>query len=177
LELIPTQEEVLKVLRDTGALRKGHFEYSSGLHSEEYLNPALALRYYQHARTLGVALSRKVRAHTELRAMIGDLSIVAPDASGIPVAYAVCEALRANQVYWAERDGPDQPLRYRQGVGEKRGEKVLMVDDILRTGKRLSELRKLVEDSGDQVMGLAVMIYQPNPDTISFDPLPFFYLV
>ena len=54
MELIPTQEEVLKVLRETGALRKGHFEYPSGLHSEEYLNPALALRYYQHARTLGV---------------------------------------------------------------------------------------------------------------------------
>ncbi|MBC8167565.1 MAG: phosphoribosyltransferase, partial [Bryobacteraceae bacterium] len=62
------------------------------------------------------------------------------------------------------------------GVGEKVGEKVLMVDDILRSGRRLTELRKLVEASGDEVVGLAVMIYQPNPESPSFDPLPFFYL-
>jgi len=153
LELIPTQAEVTRLLQETGALRSGHFEYPSGLHSEEYVNVPLAMRYYQNARTLGVALSRKVRSHTELRAMIGDLSIVAPHASGIPVAYAVCEALRANQVYWAERAGPDLPLHYRPGVGEKKGEKVLMVDDILRTGRRMTELRRLVEESGDEVSG------------------------
>lgn len=176
MELIPTQEEVIRLLEETGALRSGHFEYPSGLHSKDYVNVPLAMRYYQNARTLGVALSRKVRSHTELRAMIGDLSIVAPASGGIPVAYAVCEALRASQVYWAERDGPDQPLHYRAGVSEKKGEKVLLVDDILRTGRRLTELKQLVEDSGDQVVGMAVMIYQPNPETPSFEPLPFFHL-
>jgi orotate phosphoribosyltransferase len=176
MELIPTQEEVIRLLRETGALRRGHFIYPSGLHSEEYLQLALAMRYYQHARTLGVALSRKVRAHTELRAMISELSIVAPGTGGIPVAYAVCEALRADQVYWAERDSTGQPLYFRKGVSEEKGEKVLMVDDMLRSGRRLSELRQLVERTGDEVVGLAVMVYQPNPDTATFDPLPFFYL-
>jgi len=176
MELIPTQEEVLQLLRDCGALRNGHFEYQSGLHSEEFLNPALATRYYQHARTLGVALSRKVRAHTELRAMIQDLSVVSPGTGGIPVAYAVCEALHASQVYWAERDSPELPLHFQQGVGEKKGEKVLMVDDILRSGRRLTELRKMVIDLGDEPVGLGVLIYQPNPEAPSFDPLPFFYL-
>ncbi len=176
MELIPTQEEVLQLFRDCGAIRHGHFVTPSGLHSEIYLNVALAMRYYQNARTLGVALSRRVRAHTELRAMIPQLSVVSPGAPGIPVAYAVCEALRANQVYWAERDSPDQPLRFRQGVSEKVGEKVLMVDDILRTGRRLTELKSLVEQIGDQPVGLAVMVYQPNPETPSFEPLPFFYL-
>jgi orotate phosphoribosyltransferase len=177
MELIPTQDEVIRLLRDTGALRTGHFIYPSGLHSEEYLQLAMAMRYYQHARTLGVGLSRKVRAHTELRAMIGELSIVAPGTGGIPVAYAMCEALRANQVYWAERDDPKQPLYFRAGVSEqKRGEKVLLADDMLRSGRRLTELRKVVEDLGDEVVGLAVMVYQPNPQTQSFGDLPFFYL-
>ena len=176
MELIPTQEEVLHLLRKTGALRKGHFVYPSGLHSEEGLQLALAMRYYQNARTLGVALSRKVRAHTELRAMISDLSVVAPGASGVPVAYAVCEALRASQVYWAERDSPKDPLHFRQGVSAETGEKVLMVDDMLRSGRRLSELKRFVEQNGDAVVGLAVMVYQPNPETPSFDSLPFFYL-
>jgi orotate phosphoribosyltransferase len=176
MELIPTQEEVLQLFRKCGALRTGHFETPSGLHSEEHLNVALAMRYYENARILGVALSRKVRFHSELRAMIGELSIVSPGTGGIPVAYAVCEALRAQQVYWAERETPTSPLHFRQGISEKEGEKILMVDDILRTGRRLTELQKMVQSIGDQVVGLAVMVYQPNPETPSFEPLPFFYL-
>jgi len=176
MQLVPTQEDVLDLLRKTGALRKGHFAYPNGLHSEEYLAVALAMRYYQHARTLSVGLSRKLRANSELRAMVPELSIVAPATGGLPVAYGVCEALRANQVYWAERDDPNQPLRFRQYMKQVRGEKVLLVDDILRTGSKLGQLRALVEGNGAEVVGLAVMIYQPNPHTPSFDPLPLYYL-
>ena len=176
MELIPTHDEVVQLLRETGALRKGHFAYPNGLHSEDYLQVALAMRHYQHARTLGVGLSRKFRANSELRAMIPELSIVAPATGGLPVAYSVCEALRANQVYWAEREEPGQPLRFRQYLEQRPGEKVLLVDDILRTGRKLTELRKLVESSGGEVIGLGVIIYQPNPKTPSFDPLPLYYL-
>lgn len=101
MHLVPTQEEVIALLRDTGALRDGHFEYPNGLHANEYLQVALALRYHQVARTLSVGLSRLLRANTELSAMIPELSIVAPATGGLPVAYGVCEALRARQVYWA----------------------------------------------------------------------------
>jgi orotate phosphoribosyltransferase len=176
MHLVPTQEEVVDLLRQTGALRTGHFAYPNGLHSEEYLQVALAMRYYQHARTLSVGLSRKLRADTELRAMIPELSIVAPATGGLPVAYGVCEALRANQVYWAEREEPNQPMRFRQYVQQHPGEKVLLVDDILRTGSKLRELRALVERNGAEVVGLGVMIYQPNPHTPKFDPLPLYYL-
>src|SRR5918999_1500116 len=122
MELIPTHDEVVGLLRETRALRSGHFAYPNGLHSEEYLQVALAMRYYQHARTLSVGLSRKLRADSELRAMIPELSIVAPATGGLPVAYGVCEALRANQVYWAEREEPDQPMRFRQYMEQRRGE-------------------------------------------------------
>jgi orotate phosphoribosyltransferase len=56
------------------------------------------------------------------------------------------------------------------------GEKVLLVDDILRTGRKLTELRRLVEARGGEVVGLAVVVYQPNPQTPDFSPLPLFYL-
>src|SRR6266542_1549389 len=111
MQLVPTQNEIIALLRQTGALRDGHFEYSNGLHSDEYLQVALAMRHYQHAKTLSVALSRLVRANPEIRAMIPELSIVAPATGGLPVAYGVCEALRAKQVYWAERDDEDKPMR------------------------------------------------------------------
>lgn len=176
MHLVPTQEEVIELLTKTGALRQGHFEYSNGLHSNEYLQPALALRRYEDARVLGVALSRKLRANTEIRTLIPQLSIVAPATAGLPVAYAVCEALRAHQVYWAERENEHEPMRFRDYLDVTPGEQVLLVDDILRTGKKLSEIKRLVENKGGQVVGLAVMIYQPNPKCVNFDPLPFYYL-
>jgi orotate phosphoribosyltransferase len=176
MHLVPTQEEVIELLRQTGALREGHFEYPNGLHANEYLQVALAMRYYQHARTLSVGLSRLLRANSELRAMVPELSIVAPATGGLPVAYGVCEALRARQVYWGERGDDSATLRFRQYLNQKKGEKVLLVDDILRTGSKLTELKQLVESNGAEVVGLAVMIYQPTPKTPSFDPLPFYYL-
>ncbi len=120
MHLLPTHDEVVRVLRDTGALRDGHFVYTDGLHSNEYLQVPLAMRYYQHAKTFSVGLSRLIRANTEIRPLIPELSIVAPATGGLPVAYGVCEALQAKRVYWAERDGDspsaEDPLRFRQFI-------------------------------------------------------------
>ncbi len=176
MHLIPTQNEVVGLLRETGALRDGHFEYRSGLHSNEYLQLPLAFRYYQHQRTLTVALSRLLRANPELRAIIPELSIVAPANAGLPVAYGICEALRAKQVYWAEQEDNNSPLRFRQYLEPTPGEPVVVVDDILRSGQKLSQLKRLLESRGALVAALAVVIYQPNPKTEDFGPLPFYYL-
>jgi orotate phosphoribosyltransferase len=176
MHLLPTPEEVVRVLRETGALRDGHFEYPSGVHSNEYLQVPLAMRYYQHARTLSVGLSRLLRANPEIRAIIPELSIVAPATGGLPVAYGVCEALRAKQVYWAERDEDQQPLRFRQYLEQHPGEQVVLVDDILRSGNKLTEMKTLLESRGATVVGLAVIIYQPTPKTRDFGSLPLYYL-
>lgn len=176
MHLLPTQDEIVGVLRETGALRNGHFEYPSGLHSDEYLQVPLAMRYYQHARTLSVGLSRLLRANSEIRAMIPQLSIVAPATGGLPVAYGVCEALRAHQVYWAERNDDGRPLRFRQFLEQSPGESVVLVDDILRSGTKLTQMRALLESRGATVLGLAVVIYQPTPQTKEFGSLPLYYL-
>lgn len=176
MHLVPTQEEVVALLEQTGALRRGHFEYPNGLHCDEYLQVALAMRYYQHAKTLSVGLSRLLRANPEIRTMIPELSIVAPATGGLPIAYGVCESLRAHQVYWAEQEDESRPLRFRQYLEQVPGEKVLLVDDILRSGRKLTELKKLVESKGGEVVGLAVIIFQPTPKTPDFSPLPFYYL-
>ena len=176
MQLVPAQDEVVALLRRTGGLRDGHFEYGNGLHASEYLQVALTMRYYDAAKILSVGLSRRLRAHADIRAMIPELSIVAPATGGLPVAYGVCEALRARQVYWAERENTNEPLHFRQYLEVKPGEKVLLVDDILRSGSKLAQLKTLVEERGGEVVGLAVVIYQPNPSVINFDPLPFYYL-
>ena len=176
MHLIPSQEEVVGLLRQTGAIRDGHFEYPNGLHANEYMQVQLAMRYFQHAKVLSVGLSRLLRGNPEIRAIIPELSIVSPDTGGLPVAYGVCEALRAHQVYWADRREGNGAMRFRQYLQQLPGEKVLLVDDILRSGKNLSELKRLVESSGAEVVGLAVIVYQPTPRTIDFSPLPFYYL-
>ena len=176
MHLVPTQEEVVQLLRRTGAIRDGHFEYPNGLHATEYIQVQLAMRYYQHAKVLSVGLSRLLRANPEIRAMIPELSIVSPDTGGLPVAYGICEALRAHQVYWADRKDGSGGLQFRQYLEQKPGEKVLLVDDILRSGRNLVELKRLVESTGAEVVGLAVIVYQPTPKTADFSPLPFFYL-
>jgi orotate phosphoribosyltransferase len=176
MQLIPSEDEVVAVLRETGALRDGHFEYPTGLHSNEYLQVPLALRYSQHQRMLSVGLSRKLRANPEIRAITSELSIVTPMTGGLPVAYGVCEAIRAKQVYWAERDHDAEGLHFRQYLEPAPGEQVVLVDDILRTGTKLAELKTLLESYGASVVGLAVVIYQPTPNTLDFGNLPLYYL-
>jgi orotate phosphoribosyltransferase len=176
MHLIPTNDEVIAMLRETGALRDGHFEHANGMHSDEFLEVALAFRYYQYAKILSVGLSRRLRANSEIRAMIRDLSFVAPKTGGLPVAYGVCEALRANQVYWTEEEPTSSRMRFKRFVEPAPGEKVLLVDDVLRSGRRLTKLRELMESKGAEIVGVAVAVYQPNPSVADFGNLPFFYL-
>jgi orotate phosphoribosyltransferase len=176
MHLVPTEDEVFALLRRTGGLREGHFEYAGGLHTKEYVQVPLTMRNYEAAKILSVGLSRLLRAHSDIRAVIPELSIVAPATGGLPVAYGICEALRAHQVYWAERQNDREPLHFREFLELTPGEKVLLVDDILRSGRRLSELKKLVEDKGGDVVAVAVVIHQPQPGAATFDPLPFYSL-
>ena len=176
MHLVPTEEEVLELLRRTGGLREGHFEYPNGLHTREYLQVPLAMRYYETAKILSVGLSRLLRAHADIRAVIPELSIVAPANGGLPVAYGICEALRAHQVYWAERESEGEPLQFREFFELKPGEKVVLVDDVMRTGRNLVELKRLVEDKGGEVIAVAVVVSQPLPGAATFDPVPFYSL-
>ena len=153
----------------TGALRTGHFAYPNGLHSEDYLQVALAMRYYQHAKVFSVGLSRKLRANSELRAMIPELSDCHAGNRGAPgrlrCVRSACAPIRSI--------GPSARCRgsrcaFGSSWNQHKGEKVLLVDDILRTGNKMQELKKLAEEAGAEVVGLAVMIYQPTPKTPKF---------
>jgi orotate phosphoribosyltransferase len=177
MQLQPAPEDVIHLLRENGALRTGHFRDPNGLHSNEYLQVPIAMRDYKTARMLSVGLSRLLRANPETRPLIADLSIVAPATGGLPVAYGVCEALQAKRVYWAERESETKPLRFRQFIEPGPGEPVVLVDDIMRSGRKLTEMRALLESYGAIVVALAVIVYQPTPKTKLFGALPLLHLV
>jgi orotate phosphoribosyltransferase len=67
-------------------------------------------------------------------------------------------------------------MHFRQFLEPMKGEQVVIVDDILRTGQKLAELKHLLEARGAIVAGLAVIIYQPTPKTLDFGSLPLYYL-
>ena len=175
MDVLPSQEDVVRILRETGALRTGHFEFPNGSHSNEYLQVPLAMQHYQHARTLCVGVSRLLRANQEIRALIPKLSIVSPATGGLPVAYGICEALRARKAYWAERDGSGR-YRFRPFIHPEPGEPVILVDDILHSGRNLADLKATLEDCGANVLGLAVIVHQPTPHTHNFGALPIYHL-
>ncbi len=175
MHLLPTPDEIIRILKDTGALRRGHFELPNGKHTDQFLQLPLALRYYQHCRTLSVALSRLLRANLEISALVPELSVVTPASGGLPVAFGIAEALRTRQVYWAENEGGR--LRFRQYMEDHQGEKVILVDDTLRTGQKLHELKALLESAGATIMALAVVVDQPHGRRLQFDHIPLYSLV
>lgn len=176
MDLLPSSDDVVRILRETGGLREGHFQFPNGSHSSEYLQIPLAMRHYQHAKVLSVGVSRLIRANTELRAMIPELSIVSPATGGLPVAFGICEALRARRAYWAEREGETGKYRFRPFIEPEPDEPIILVDDILHSGRNLADLKETLESYGAKVVALAVVVYQPTPQTHNFGSLPLYYL-
>ena len=174
MQLIPTVEEIIPLLRESGALRDGHFEYSNGLHTDQHINTALTMRSYRTAKILSVALSRLLRANSELRTWMPELSIVAATPAGEPVAYGLAEVLKPKQVYWAEKEDPRKPMHFE--IKTAPGEHIILVDDILRSGQLLNEAKTLLEFNGALVVGVAVLLHQPTPQTVDFGSLPIYSL-
>jgi orotate phosphoribosyltransferase len=177
MEIIPTQDEIVALLRDAGALRDGHFEYSNGVHTNLHVDPALAMRSYQTAKILTVALSRKLRQHSELRALLNDASIIAATPNGMQIAYGLSYVLAPHHVYWVEKRSRNTPMAFRPFLEPHKGEKVILVDDILRSGKLMAEAKALIESYGAEVIAMAVLASLPTPKTLRFDPLPVYWIV
>src|ERR1043165_5478260 len=146
VELIPSQEAVMQSLQRTGAFREGHFVYPSGRHSPHYFQMPLAFRYYDTARVLAVALSRKFRLDRDISSKLPKVAIISPGAGGIPVAFGVREALSAEQIYWAEQE--EGKRMFRQYVNQGEINPCIIVDDIIRSGKAIEETARLVKELG-----------------------------
>src|SRR6184192_1863950 len=87
VQLIPSPEEIMQILKRTGAFREGHFVYPNGKHTAHYFQMPLAFRYYDTARVLAVALSRKFRVDRDISSQLPKVSIISPSSGGIPVAF------------------------------------------------------------------------------------------
>jgi len=170
VELIPSQDAVMQILKRTGAFREGHFIYPNGKHSPHYFQMPLAFRYYDTARVLAVALSRKFRLEKDISSQLPKVSVISPSSGGIPVAFGVRDALNAEQIYWAEQE--QNKRQFRQYVNQGEVNPCIMVDDIIRSGHAIEETIGLVKSLGSRIIGCgAIVRFDTAPDEVEGGPI------
>ena len=165
VQLIPSPEEIMQILKKTGAFREGHFVYPNGKHTAHYFQMPLAFRWYDTARVLAVALSRKFRVDRDIASQLPKVSIISPSSGGIPVAFGVRDALSAQQIYWAEQEGGKR--MFRQYVNQGDIAPCIIVDDIIRSGHAIEETVELVRSLGAPIIGCgAIVRFTSAPDNL-----------
>ena len=141
-------EEIIEVFRRTGALLEGHFILSSGLHSETYLQCAIALQSPADAAQFGAAIADNFS---------GDRiqTVASPAIGGLVIGYEVARQLGVRFI-WTEREAGQMTLR--RGFSVKEGERVLVVEDVITTGGSTRETIAALREAGAEVVSAASII-------------------
>jgi len=153
-----TREELLKMFEVAGAIRHGHFELSSGLHSATYVQCALVLQYPRFAERLGQALA----------ALFSDAridAVVSPALGGLIIGQEVARALPSPKdtigggvpALFVERDASGT-MALRRGFALQRDQHVLVVEDVWTTGGSTQETIHVVEEVGGRVVAVGALI-------------------
>jgi orotate phosphoribosyltransferase len=156
------REELMAMFESAGAIRHGHFELSSGLHSGMYMQCALVLQYPRFAEKLGQSLA----------SLFGDLeldAVVSPAMGGLIIGHEVARALPEGKSYgdgpvgsgvpaiFVERDASGS-MTMRRGFSLRTGQHVLVVEDVWTTGGSTREAMRVIEDAGGRVVAAGALI-------------------
>jgi len=153
-----TREELLKMFEVAGAIRHGHFELSSGLHTATYVQCALVLQYPRFAEKLGQALA----------ALFSDAridAVVSPALGGLIIGHEVARALPSPKdtvgggvpALFVERDASGT-MTLRRGFTLHPDQHVLVVEDVWTTGGSTQETMHVVEEAGGRVVAAGALI-------------------
>ncbi len=152
------QKQIFEIFEKAGALLKGHFLLSSGLHSDVYFEKFQVLQYPEYVETL-------CRKMASLFKDDGIQVVVGPTTGGVIIAYEVAKSLGTRSII-AE---PGETGRiFKRGFSIDPGEKVLIVDDILTTGGSIREVIELVEKCKGDIQGIGVLLDRSGGE-IKFD--------
>ena len=151
-------EESLKILKETNALLDGHFILSSGLHSAQYIQCAQLLSKPHMSAEFCKSLAEKISK--EFKEI--DL-ILSPAMGGVVIGYEIGRLLKKETIF-SERVEGQFKLRRDFQIAKK--SKVLIVEDVITTGKSSIECSKLVEIAGAEVLGFACLIDRSNRNSL-----------
>ena len=147
-------KESLKILKETDALIEGHFILSSGLHSDKYIQCAKLLSKPQKAKDLCQSLAEKISEN------FNDFNLVlSPAIGGIVIGYEIGRLLNVETIF-AER--VNKIFQLRRGFEIKKNHKILIVEDVITTGKSSLECSVLAEKLGAEIIGFASLIDRSN---------------
>ena len=138
-------------LSASGSHRSGHFRLSSGLHSSDYLQLALHLAVPRRARHAGRTLAETIRSVMETPDLV-----VSPAIGGLIIGHETASALDLPFLF-AERD-QDGAMALRRGFAVERGQRVVVVEDVITTGGSVREVIETVEQDGGRVVGIGALV-------------------
>ena len=142
------EKDILKIFKSEKALLTGHFLLSSGLHSPNYMQCALLLQKPWVAETLCKALAK------QLSGLKVDV-VIGPALGGMIVSYEIGRALKVRSIFAERVDGT---LVLRRGFELKKNEKVLVVEDVITTGKSTQEVIDIVKDHDAKLVAVASIV-------------------
>ena len=147
-------EEYFKILKKTNALIEGHFILSSGLHSAKYVQCAKLMSVPNEAAKICQSLAEKIKKE------LTDFDLIlSPAMGGIIVGYELGKLLNKKTIFSERVNGE---FKLRRDFKIEKGNKVLIVEDVITTGKSSLECSKLVSSNSAKIIGYACIIDRSN---------------
>ena len=151
-------KDSLAVLRKTNALLEGHFVLSSGLHSPKYVQCAKLLSYPHLSKNFCNSLSKKIKKNFKKFDLI-----LAPAMGGIVIGFEIGRILKKETIFCERVEGK---FKLRRGFDIKKNSKVLIIEDVITTGKSSLECFNLIKKKQAEVVGYACLINRSNKKTL-----------
>ena len=148
----------LNILRKTNALLEGHFVLSSGLHSPKYIQCAKLLSYPHLAKDICKSLANKIKKKFKKIDLI-----LAPAMGGVVIGYEIGRLLKKETIFCERVEGK---FKLRRGFSIKKGSKVLIIEDVITTGKSSLECVKLIHKSKAKLLGFASIIDRSSKNSL-----------
>ena len=156
-------EESLKILKETNALLEGHFILSSGLHSPKYVQCAQLMSKPDKAKKICESLAEKISNEFENFDVI-----LSPAMGGIIIGYEIGRLLKKETIFSERVNGQ---FKLRRDFSIKKNEKILIIEDVITTGKSSLECSKLATDFGASIVGYACIIDRSNNKSLIKDKI------
>ena len=153
-----SHKKSLNILKKTNALLDGHFVLSSGLHSSKYIQCAKLLSYPHLAKNICVSLSKKIKKNYKKIDLI-----LSPAMGGIIIGYEIGKLLKKETIFCERVKGL---FKLRRGFNIKRKSRVLIIEDVITTGKSSLECVKLIKKAGAKLLGFSCIIDRSNKKTL-----------
>jgi orotate phosphoribosyltransferase len=153
-----SHKKSLNILKKTNALLEGHFVLSSGLHSPKYIQCAKLLSFPYLANEICLSLAKKIKKKFKSIDLI-----LAPAMGGVIIGYEIGKLLKKETIF-CERVGGKFKLR--RGFNIKKGSKVIIVEDVITTGKSSLECVNLITNAGAKLLGFASIIDRSTKKTL-----------